>query len=263
MVAMMPFLSQKRVISADDLMQLDQAEHQGKYAGRCKGILDQLCQPFRQDAVNLVLAHLTVTNAAVGGGERAAETVFDYWLPPQSLPSKAHYIALGHLHKAQSLPVQWPAWYSGSPMQLDFGEESANTPAELTKHVLVFEASPGRPVGDVRPIPLAAPRRLMTLRGTLTHLRSLEPPPPNAYLRVLVEEPARPGLADDVREIIPNALDVRVVGGTAPAAHAESHRGRAPGELFAEYLQSVNGRDELVENLFTELLEEAHASEAA
>jgi exonuclease SbcD len=148
-------------------------------------------------------------------------------------------------------------------MQLDFGEESAKSSAELKKHVLVFEAFPGRPVGEVRPIPLVTPRRLMTARGTLAELRAMEAPPADAYLRVLVDEPARPGLADEVREILANALDIRVVGGLAPAAHLETHRGRAPGELFADYLESVNGRDERVEKLFSELLEEAHATEAA
>ena len=57
---------------------------------------------------------------------------------PSAFPSTANYVALGHLHLAQQLPGGPPIWYSGSPIQVDFGEAGAG------KHVLIVEAAPGQ-----------------------------------------------------------------------------------------------------------------------
>ena len=96
----------------------------------------------------------------MGGGERGAHTVFDYWVPATAFPAAAQYVALGHLHRAQQLPGPAPLHYCGSPLQLDFGE-TANEPA-----VTSSTSAPGKPAA-VRPVPLRAGSRLRTLRGTL------------------------------------------------------------------------------------------------
>ena len=123
-------------------------------------ILRVLTAGFRADTVNLVAAHLMVMGGTMGGGERGAHTVFDYWVPATAFPATAQYVALGHLHRAQQLPGPAPLHYCGSPLQLDFGE-TANEPA-----VNVVDVRPGKPA-VVRAVPLAAGSRLRTLRGTL------------------------------------------------------------------------------------------------
>src|SRR5213079_1851791 len=110
-----------------------------------------------------------------------------------------HYVALGHLHRAQPVPSPSKAWYAGSPLQLDFGETADE------KCVLVVEAEPGKPA-RVEPRPLKSGRRLRTLRGTLAELAGLDTG--DDYLRVVVRESARAGLGDDVRALFPDAVEV-------------------------------------------------------
>jgi exonuclease SbcD len=78
--------------------------------------------------------------------------------------------------------------------------------------------------------------------------------PGDAWLRVVVQEPARAGLADEVRAILPRAVDVRVERSPdTPAREFESRRGRTPHELFADYVASEGIADERVVALFDRL----------
>ncbi len=259
-VALLPFLSQRAIVKADDLMRLDPDEHAGRYAERVRQIVAALTAGFEMGTVNMVVAHLAVVGATLGGGERPAHTVFDYVVPPQVFPPTAHYVALGHLHRPQPVPGACPIWYCGSPLQLDFGE------ARGDNCVLLVDAEPGTPA-RIRPIPLRAGRRLRTVRGSLAEVAAQRDEVGEDFLRVVLEEPARAGLADEVRALFPNAVDVAV------AAEARGNEGevewslasmqRSPHELFGEYLRDSGSEDPAVGALFAELLEEAHAPHPA
>ena len=107
-------------------------------------------------------------------------------VPATAFPAAAHYVALGHLHRAQKVPAPCPAWYAGSPLQLDFGETADE------KVTLVVDAAPGRPAAvDRRPI--AAGRRLRTITGTMAELEVATVG--DEYLKVVVREPARAVMA--------------------------------------------------------------------
>ena len=51
-----------------------------------------------------------------------------YAVPATVFPTSAHYVALGHLHRAQQVLGPCPVRYSGSPLAVDFGEEE-NAPS--------------------------------------------------------------------------------------------------------------------------------------
>src|SRR4029450_3259433 len=127
LVAVLPFPSQRYVVSADLLLAGDAADAHAAYAHRVVPILRTLTAGFGAGTVNIVAAHLMVMGGTMGGGERGAHTVFDYWVPATAFPPAAQYVALGHLHRAQQLPGPAPLHYCGSPLQLDFGE-TANQP---------------------------------------------------------------------------------------------------------------------------------------
>lgn len=255
-VALLPFLSQRAIVKADDLMRFDADAHAGRYADRIRHIVAALTTGFEIGTVNLVVAHLTVAGGTLGGGERPAHTVFDYVIPPQVFPPNAHYVALGHLHRPQLVPAACPMWYCGSPLQLDFGEAPGNN------CVLVVDAEPGLPA-RVRPIPLRVGRRLRTMRGTLAEVAVHRDDLGDDFLRVVLQEPARAGLADEVRALLPNAVDVAVaveVGeGDEDTEWSLASMQRSPHELFGEYLHENGVDDPAVAALFAELLEEAHA----
>jgi exonuclease SbcD len=223
-------------------------------------VMGALCAGFDAGAVNVLAAHLAARGGVKGGGERDAQLTEAYWVDPADFPPAAHYVALGHLHRTQSLASAAPAWYCGSPLQLDFGE-TENEPS-----VLLVEAAADGPAAVER-VPLATGRRLRTLTGTLADLAARAGATGDDFLRVFVTEPARPGLADEVRESFPEAVDVRVVdpqdaGTAAAAAEASRRAGRTPPELFAEYLASQHVADERLEALFARLLDEETAAAA-
>jgi exonuclease SbcD len=202
-LALLPFLSQRGIVRADALMRKDAADHVQSYADRYRTIVGALTAGFGEDTVNLVVAHATVLGATVGGGEREAHTIFDYAVPSQVFPATTHYVALGHIHRAQKIAAGCPVWYSGSPLQLDFGETGNEG------SVLIVDADAGTPA-QVERVPIAAGRPLRTLRGTLAELSKQPTEANDAYLRVMVDEPARTGLADEVRELFPNAVEVSI-----------------------------------------------------
>jgi exonuclease SbcD len=256
-IALMPWFSRSKIVSVDDLMTQHQDEHQAKYKERYKRILDYMCSGFTASTVNLVLAHLVVTGAMMGGGERTSETIEDYWVDPPDLNVAAQYVALGHIHKPQGLNLMWPAYYSGSPMQMDFGEEKDE------KSVLVFDAKPGVPVATPQTIPLKSGRRMMTVRGTLESLGRRAPEFGNAYLRVYVTDTPRAGLADEVRDLLPNAVEVKVDAPATEASALMSRQGMQPRDLLSTYFDHVNIRDESALEMFDELVEEdRHAAPA-
>jgi exonuclease SbcD len=251
-LALVPFVSQRAIVSADDLMALDPDQHGGKYAGRLAAVIAKLTEDVSLDQVNLVVAHLMVAGGTLGGGERSAHTIFDYAVSAQAFDGSLSYVALGHLHRPQRVPAAPPVWYSGSPLQMDFGE------TEDRKAVLLVEAEPGLPA-RVRELPLRSGRRLLKIQGSLEQVAARIDDVGDAYLRVELDESPRVGLADEVRDLFPNAVDVTI---TQPDEQREDlppvRLGRAPHELFVEYLVQKNIEDERLVALFDELLAESH-----
>jgi exonuclease SbcD len=255
-VAVLPFVPERRVVDACAVMD---AEHEWfeAYAGRIEQILAALASGLPVRSVNLVLAHLLVDGARAGTGERALHLGEVYGVNPQQLPSSVQYIGLGHLHRPQEVLAPSKTLYAGSLVELDFGE------CEQDKRVVVLEANAGRPA-TVESVPLTAGRRLRDVTGTLDELRALAPCAGDAFLRVIVRADApEPGLAARVKEILPNALDVRVdvrsLVDDGGDGHKPSRLGLDPSQLFAAYHAHRHHRpppDDL-RALFAALYEEA------
>jgi DNA repair protein SbcD/Mre11 len=251
-LALVPFIGKRGIVRVEQILSLDAQELAGEYSERVQRIIEALCNDMAMDSVNILVGHLMVLGGKTGGGERTAH-LFDYAIPALSFPGHLSYVALGHLHRAQRVPAPAPIWYSGSPLQLDFGEE------EDIKSVAVVDVEPGLPaVVDLRT--LRSGRRLRTLRGTLAEVMAQAGQVGDDFLRVELDEKARTGLADDVRDVFPGAVEVRLAGGgaTRPLEAAARRLGRDPSELFLEYLTSRNVDDPALVSLFSELLAESH-----
>ena len=252
-VAAMPFLSQRFAVRAAELLLHEQAEHALDYARRVAAIIEALTARFTADSVNIVTTHATLLGGRRGGGERDVQTSFEYEVPASILPPSAHYAALGHLHRQQEIPAPCPAFYSGSPLAVDFGEEG-NQPAAL-----IVTAAPGIRA-DARSVPVGGGRPLRTLRGSLDQVIADGEQAGDAYLRVILAEPARAGLGDLVREKLPGALEVQLDDAHRPRpggpGQAASRAGRTPVQLFGDYLAEQGVADERVSSLFAKLLDE-------
>lgn len=256
--ALLPFVSQRAIVRTEQLMDNAAWENAQFYSERLSRVVEALCQPFDADHVNLVVAHAFVTGGMSGGGERAAHLVDEYAISAVDFPLTATYVALGHLHRAQQMLGSTAIHYSGSPLQLDFGEQ------DQAKQVNLVEAEPGLPA-KVTPLALRSGRRLRTLTGTVAQLVAMidnasegeSDELAEAWLRVRVTEPGRAGLAEEVRELLgERVVDVRVDAADAPRP-VRHREGRNPRELFAAYLAEQGHDDAALEGRFARLLDDA------
>lgn len=248
-VAMLPFVSQRSIVKAEDIMGSDPDEHAGQYEDRMRRIVAALTDDMGTDTVNMLVGHLTVYGGLAGGGERTAH-IFGYAIPASLFPGHLSYVALGHLHRQQKMPHSSPVWYSGSPLQLDFGEVADQ------KGALLVKAEPGRPA-TVEELPLHRGRRLMELTGTLEQVLARAGETGDAYVKVVLQESARVGLADAVRAAIPDAVEVVLDNPAEHQKSAEPRQALDPTEAFARYLAEKDAADPRVQALFAELLDEA------
>lgn len=250
-VGMLPFVSQRGIVKVEHLMQSDPDEHAGDYVDRMARVIGALTSDLPTGTVNLLMSHLTVFGAEPGGGERAH--IFHYAVPASVFPGHLNYVALGHLHRQQKVPHAGPVWYSGSPLQLDFGE------VDDQKGVLLVDAEPGKPA-KVTTVPLTTGRRLMTLRGTLDEVVGRAEEAGDAYVKVILTEKGRVGLADEVRAAIANTVDVVLDSPEKKRGEDLAERETlVPAQAFHQYLSESGQDDPKVEELFATLLEEATA----
>lgn len=202
-VAALPFASTGKWVSALELSG-DEGEARSKYAQMFQLAVQNLSREFRDDAVNLFMAHTHLEGAAFGDSERRVHVGEDWAATAQTLPSSASYIALGHIHKPQKLPGTLPAYYAGSPLQMDFGE------AGQEKTFVMVTATPGKPA-RIEHIPYRGGLPLIDLRMTLAQLQqAVSQYASGGWLRVTVPLAQKdPDLNRKVRDLLPNALVVR------------------------------------------------------
>jgi len=247
----LPFLSQRYAIRAAEMYELTAAEASQTYADHIARLIGKLSAGFDQPGtVNLLTAHLTVVGATAGGGEREAQTVMGYAVPATVFPTNAHYVALGHLHRAQQVIGPCPVRYSGSPLAVDFGEEE-NVCSVAIVDVGIDKAA------RVRDVPVTSALTLRTVRGSLDQLTTVNLP--DAWLRVFVRETPRAGLREEVQDLLPNALEVRIDPDMVPDKAGErmaQRAGRSPRELFGDYLDSRGTAEDGVRELFDEIYDE-------
>ncbi len=250
LVATLPWISQRYIVKAEHLMSADAFEHAAQFGERLSRIIGELCAPFRDDTVNLLVGHVTIAGAHLGGGERTAQTIFDYYIPATAFPANAHYVALGHLHKMQKMAGPCPIHYCGSPIDLDFSDD------EMGRHVMLVDLKPGIPA-EPRSVALASGRKLRTLAGTRKQLEALVGTTGDDFLRVIVKEKAHTGLGDEIREMFPEAVKIVVEGtGDERVLAALERKGLSPQELFELYLSTKEIDDPALVGLFTKLYED-------
>ena len=250
-IAVLPFVSEKKIVDVCRMMGPEDTWY-AEYAERIGQMCQMLSASFSDDTINILLAHIYVHGAQTSGSEREIHVAQPYAISAQRLPSTAHYIGLGHLHRPQQVAAPAPSRYAGSPLQLDFGEHGQ------VKSVAVIDAQPAKPA-KVEIVALKSGRHLREIIGTLEELRGHSQEYGDDYLRVTVKTTGPvPGIADRVREILSNALDIRIDYPRWPAQMRS--RKQMPAEtLFREFYQSQHGATaaEALMSAFRDLYEEA------
>jgi exonuclease SbcD len=192
---------------------------------------------LRPGARSVLLAH-----AFVGGGV-ASESERDICvggvdLVPASVFDGVDYVALGHLHRPQTLSPRMR--YSGSPMSYSFGE------AGQEKLVWLVDLDAAGLAG-VRAVPLPVPRPLTVLTGELADLLA-DPAHAAAeehFVSARLTDAARP--ADPMRQLqarFPHCVHLEWTGSGALAdgrSYQERMRGRSELDIAGEFVAHVRG----------------------
>ncbi|WP_022799645.1 exonuclease SbcCD subunit D [Deinococcus ficus] len=241
-VGALPYLSERRLVKAADLLGGDVGAWRQKYREGMGFFLRRLGEGFRPGSVNMLMAHATMDGAVPSGSERTLQ--FDltnqYTLSGLQLPAGAQYVALGHIHKPQQVGEVPLACYPGSIIQLDFGEGGEK------KQVNLIEVEVGRPA-RVHAVPLSSGRELRTVRvdldqveARLSGMRDYA-----GLLKVVVRAPAGtalPGLKDRVLKLMPNTLAVDLDALQEDLVAPELKReGLSLTELYERYYQERRG----------------------
>lgn len=257
-IAAVPFAPARTLVKALDLAADEDAAHQ-TYSDRMRGVLEVVSKPFRADAVNLVVAHAMISGAALAHSERRVHVGEEWAVEPQALPATATYVALGHIHKPQQVMGAGlvPAYYAGSPLQLDFGEVGEE------KSFLVIEAEAGKPAKSIEMIPYEGGVPLVDRRASLAEIEAeVDELRAAGWLRVTVPLTAPdPDINGKVRRLLPNAVVVRVELPEVETGDEEDRPepGAPAAEVFSAYFRRQHGREpepELIET-FRELHERA------
>lgn len=240
-VGAMPFASEQRLLDANSLWQADAADRRQDYREIVADLLQDLTSDFRSNTVNILMGHMSIDGARLAKSEAAYYTREKYLLSSQTLPPEAQYIALGHIHIHQRVANNSPAYYSGSLIQLDFGE------AEQEKGFCLIEVEPGSEA-RVEFIPLTCQKPLKVLKCNSGNLdKTLEAHQYHpGFLKVIVElDTPQIGLADRVRQICSQALLVEPrypEAALEPTEVAEVDRANFdPAAEFCNYYQNRLG----------------------
>ncbi|WP_424952194.1 exonuclease SbcCD subunit D [Deinococcus sp.] len=241
-VGVVPFLSERRLLRAADLLGQDVGAWRQKFRDGMGQLMEYVGRSYQPGAVNMMMLHTTLDGAKPSGQRSITlDLSKTYTVSGMQFPAGTQYAALGHVHKPQQVAGAVNAWYPGSVIQLDFGEGGEQ------KVVNLIEVTAGRPA-SVTPIELSSGLELRTLRVThdtlerrLDEARSFQ-----GLLKVVVSAPAGtalPGLKAQVLSVLPNALAVEL---DAPELESRAtpfaeREGLSRLELFERYYKEKSG----------------------
>lgn len=198
----LPYPSERQLVSIADGLS-DMGQQRASYAHKVEQLLDILAEEIPQEGYHLLNAHLMMNGAEPGHSERALSIAETFAVQPQHIPDLFDYVALGHIHKRQSVKgASVPTWYCGTPYQIDFGE------AKSEKGVHLIDLNPGQKA-RVRFHKLKLLHPLQSLDIHEDQLEEVydrwQEQPDLLKLRVKVDAP-RKGLADEIRSVLKDQL---------------------------------------------------------
>ncbi len=186
---------------------------------------------------SVVLAHAFVGGGVASDSERDI-CVGGVEVVPAPVFDGVDYVALGHLHRPQTLTDRLR--YSGSPLGYSFGEAGQH------KQVWLVDLDAGGLAG-VRSLPLPAPRPLTVLTGALDDLLAdpAHVAAEQSWVSARLTDPVRP--ADPMRALrtrFAHCVHLEWIGGDGAGdgrSYQERLRGRDDLDVAGEFVTHVRG----------------------
>lgn len=217
--------------------QADEGVLQKAYSEKIGSIFSTLGKKFRDDTVNLGLGHLFLIGGKESDSERTLQVGGALTVDSSVLPSNAHFVALGHLHRPQEIRNSpCPVFYSGSPLAYSFSE------AEHSKAVYIIEAVPGEKA-EINPFYLNCGRplrRWVAEEGIGQAIAWCEEErDSNAWidLEILTDRVLTVEEQKALRALHPGIINIRprMKSDAEEAVSAPSREGKKIDELFKDY----------------------------
>lgn len=138
-VLAMPYPSERRLEEIITESIVSEEEMQKSYSQKIGELFTENSKHFQDNMIHLAVGHFYVAGGQESGSERSIQLGGSLAVESQDLPLMAQYIALGHLHRPQTVPgTKKRAYYSGSPLQYNKDERI------YAKAVNVVEVYPGQ-----------------------------------------------------------------------------------------------------------------------
>lgn len=192
-----------------------------------------------ENAREIIVSHTFVAGGSGSDSERSLESAGGIEAVAADRYDGASYVALGHLHRPQELPLSSGILrYSGSIMPFGFDE------LDREKSVTLFDLR-WWGVENLRTVALEQPRELKLLRGAFAELLAAEGEP-EAFVKLELTDPAPiPDAMSRLRERYPRAVQLEWVAREQPVAGAllgaRRESLREPGEVIRSFYREVGG----------------------
>ncbi|XQY92738.1 exonuclease subunit SbcD [Metabacillus sp. HB246100] len=251
------------------LEQILSAEHEevqlrNKYDEKIREIFGKMSEQFQKDTVNITMSHIHVAGGSSTDSERPIEVGGAYTVAATSMPEAAQYVALGHLHRPQTIKrASTLTRYSGSPLAYSFSEIG------YTKSVTIIEAQPNQPV-EIREIPLSSGKPLVKWKATegITQVHQWldEGKDANAWIDLQIHLTSTLSIEEihRLRKWHPGFIHIRPVFEQELEVAATRQANVPIDQLFTQFYEKQTGgakpEDELIK-LFLELVNQEDESE--
>ena len=150
-----PWFSRNRLLSREEGRKLEAKELDERIVEAITQFVASAAERLDPGAPAILVSHLTALGARYGS-ERSITVGDDPIVPISSLAlPRFSYVALGHIHRHQSVNDHPPVVYAGSVERVDFGEESEE------KGYVLAEIEDGASSWEFHPLPA---RKFVTVR---------------------------------------------------------------------------------------------------
>lgn len=256
-IAAVPYLSENEL---PHVSYESEIEKHDRYRERLKSFYENCVSQMSLGVPKILMGHLFVQGGSVGDSERNIQIGGASAIKTSDFPENVDYVALGHLHRPQSIKgKEYPIQYSGSPIPLRFNE------ASYSKKVFLLEFSEDCNLIRNDEIKIPVFKELCTLEGDDDYILSqaMTGKWENKYVQVkLILDTVRTGIADEIRKAFSDrGGDVLTVElqmqneGERPNINVEEMK--QPQEIFEQFHKTRYGTspDETLKQTFTELME--------
>lgn len=262
-IAAVPYLSENELPHVSYESEIDKLQ---RYRERLKLFYHDCVSNMSDNIPKILMGHLFVHGGSVGDSERNIQIGGASAIKPDDFPDNADYVALGHLHRPQSIKgKEYPIQYAGSPIPLRFNE------ASYQKKVYLLEFSEDNNLIRNEEISIPIFKELITLEGDEEHISSqaMLGNWDGKYIQVKLKlDTVRTGVADEIRkafsdrggDVLTVELQMQNEDGRPPIPVPDM---KQPEEIFDQFYQTKFGKspDEPLKQTFAELMELLEVSE--